>query len=55
MGKRKKQQKSKFIRGHKRSKEPIDHGITKDQFYEILDKASQPIEKPKSDSGKVQT
>jgi len=39
----------------KRSKEPIDYGITKGEFYEVLDKASQPIGKPKSDSEKVQT
>ena len=26
-------------------KEPIDYGITKEQFENILDKASQPIEK----------
>jgi hypothetical protein len=25
----------------KKSKEPIDYGVTKRQFYEILDKASQ--------------
>jgi hypothetical protein len=29
----------------KKGKEPIDYGITKEQFYQILDKASQPIEK----------
>jgi hypothetical protein len=25
-----------------RGKEPIDYGVTKKQFFEILDKASQP-------------
>jgi hypothetical protein len=26
----------------KSRKEPVDYGVTKGQFYEILDKASQP-------------
>ena len=30
-------------------------GISKDEFHSILDKASQPIEKPKSDSGQSWT
>jgi hypothetical protein len=29
----------------KKGKEPIDYGITKEQFYQILDKASQPVNK----------
>ncbi|MGA7677329.1 MAG: hypothetical protein WCA51_03015 [Dehalococcoidia bacterium] len=39
----------------RRSKEPIDYGVTKDQFYEVLDKAAQLVKNPKSDSEKVQT
>lgn len=35
---------------HKRSKEPIDYGVTKGQFYEILDKASQPLKKSNDNS-----
>lgn len=27
------------------------HGITREQFHNILDKASQPTKKPESDSG----
>jgi hypothetical protein len=38
-----KRQKAKFIGVHKRPKEPVDYGVTKDQIYEILDKASQPV------------
>jgi hypothetical protein len=34
----------------KKGKEPIDYGVTKEQFYEILDKASQPIKKPETRS-----
>lgn len=30
-------------------------GITKKEFFEILDRAAQPINKPESDSGKAQT
>lgn len=37
------------------SKKPKDYGVTKKQFHNILDKASQPIEKPESDSGKSET
>ena len=40
---------------HKRRKEPIDYGVTESQFYKVLEKASQPIKKPESDSGTVQT
>jgi len=47
MGKQKKQQKTKFIGAHKRSKEPVDYGVTKDQFHEILDRASQPVKESK--------
>jgi len=38
-----------------KSKEPIDYGVTKAEFLSILDKASQPIKKPESDSEKAQT
>jgi hypothetical protein len=31
----------------KKSKEPVDYGVTKKQFYEILDKASQPTKDSK--------
>lgn len=30
----------------KKLNKPIDYGVTKEQFYQILDKASQPIKKP---------
>ena len=51
-----KQQKSRRVIGvHKKPKEPVDYGVTKDQFYEILDKASQPVRKPESDSEKART
>jgi len=30
---------------HKRAKEPIDYGVTKKQFTDILDKASQLVKK----------
>jgi len=32
------------------AKKPVDYGITKRGFHQILDKASQPIEKAESDS-----
>lgn len=38
-----------------KGREPLDYGITEEQFTNILDKASQPIEKPKSDSETTQT
>jgi len=44
-----------ITKADKRSKEPVDYGITKRQFHEILDKASQPIKKPESDSETTQT
>jgi hypothetical protein len=36
----------------KRGAEPTDYGITETQFEDILDKASQPIEKDHTDKGK---
>jgi hypothetical protein len=36
--KRQRVKRERIIRGHKRSKEPVDYGVTKDQFYEIIDK-----------------
>jgi len=33
----------------KKSKEPIDYGVTKKQLYEILDKASQSTKKDNSE------
>jgi len=29
----------------RKGREPVDYGVTKEQFYQILDKASQPIKK----------
>jgi len=46
--KRKPGQKRQQVKGervigtHKISNEPVDYGVTKKQFFEILDKASQP-------------
>lgn len=49
-GKRKNKIHSKRVIGvHKRPKEPIDYGVTKDQFCEILDKASQPTKNDKQE------
>lgn len=31
----------------RKSKEPIDYGVTEDQFNAILKRAAQPINKPK--------
>ena len=45
----------RIIGVHKRSKEPVDYGVTKDQFFTILKKVSKPIKKSESDSEKVQT
>jgi hypothetical protein len=39
----------------KKSKEPIDYGVTKKQFFAVLEKVSQPVKKSESDSGKAQT
>lgn len=33
----------------------LREGVTKQEFFDVLDKASQPIEKPKSDSEKQET
>ena len=38
----------------KRSKDPIDYGITKKQFFTVLEKASQPVKKPESETEKAQ-
>lgn len=35
--------KSEKTRRNKRGNKPIDYGIKKEQFYQILDKASKPI------------
>ena len=49
---------SKLIRSPKRGKQKkfteanIDYGVAKNDFHQILDKASQPIKKPKSDEEK---
>jgi len=59
--KRKPGQKRQQVKGervigtHKISKEPVDYGVTKKQFFEVLDRASQEIKKPESDSEKAQT
>lgn len=41
----------------RRSKEPIDYGVTKKQFFGILEKVSKPIKKvePESETEKAQT
>lgn len=48
-------QKPTAKRKTKKSKEPFDFGVSKDEFFDILNEASQPAKKPKSDSGKSQT
>ena len=42
-------------RKRKAQRKPIEHGITKKEFLQILDKASQPIKKPESGLGKSGT
>ncbi len=39
----------------KKSKESVDYGVTKKQFFAVLEKVSRPITKPESDSEKAQT
>ena len=40
---------------HKRSREPVDYGVTKKQFYTVLEKVSQSVKKPESETEKAQT
>ena len=42
MSEQKKRKKEHITEVRKSRKEPVDYGVTKDQFCEILDKASQP-------------
>ena len=51
MGKQKNKESSKY----KGRKEPVDYGVTESQFYRILEKVSQPVKKPESDSEIAQT
>lgn len=53
-GKTTERPKRKKLRGYKKSK-LIDYGVTKDQFFAVLEKVSSPIGKSESDSGKGQT
>jgi hypothetical protein len=40
-GQKRQKTKSDHIKAHKRSREPVDYGVTKKQFFGILEKVSR--------------
>ena len=55
MGKQEKKSNKRIVGIHRRNREPVDYGVTEDQFYKVLEKVSQPVKKSESDSEIVQT